>query len=138
MCPVRGYGLFNSTPLTNQFPEDGEKMNGCEERTTAAGQSSSSVTAESIALKAASLVGGDRQKTHGDKVRNHENIATLWNAYLAIRRDPAAPLSALDAAHFMVLLKIARTQLGGHNGDDWADMTGYAAVAGEIADRERK
>ena len=27
------------------------------------------------------LVGGDRHKDYGDKVKNHDNIAKLWSAY---------------------------------------------------------
>lgn len=89
--------------------------------------------AHEIASKAADLVGGDRQAQHGTKEENFTNIVTLWNAYLAIRKDPAAPLTATDHAHMMVLLKVARTQAGGFNPDDWLDMTGYAACAGEVA-----
>jgi len=94
------------------------------------------VRAGEVAEKAAKLVAGDRENTHGNKARNFTNIVTLWNAYLAIRTEPAAPLSALDHAHMMVLLKIARTQLGAANIDDHIDMTGYAACAGEIASGE--
>ena len=36
----------------------------------------------------------------------------------------------------MVLLKVARTKTGAHNPDDYIDMTGYAAIAAELADRE--
>lgn len=107
------------------------------QRITTSGAASSSVTAEQIANHAASLVGGDRQKSHGDKVHNHLNIAILWNAYLTIRREPGSPLQPVDVAHMMALLKISRTQLGAHNADDWVDMCGYAAVAGEIASKER-
>jgi hypothetical protein len=82
------------------------------------------------------LVGGDRQKTHGDKLANHANIARLQNAFLANRIDPIAPLSASEVALMMVLLKVARTQLGQHNADDFVDMAGYAAVAGECRARE--
>ena len=39
-----------------------------------------------------------------------------------------------DVATMMVLLKIARTQAGSHNVDDYVDACGYAAIAGEIAD----
>ena len=46
--------------------------------------------------EAGHLVAGDRQNTHGDKEQNFANIASLWNAYMAIRRDPAAPLDAHD------------------------------------------
>ena len=89
--------------------------------------------ASDIATAAAELVAGDREQTHGSKHRNFENIATLWRAYLSIRLNPQAPVSALDHAHMMVLLKIARMQLGAYNPDDYTDMAGYAACAGEVA-----
>ena len=91
------------------------------------------MNADSICQKAASLVSGDREKQHGNKTLNHDNIAKLWQAYLKIRSDPTAPLNALDAAHMMCLLKIARTQSGVVNPDDYIDLAGYAGVAGEIA-----
>lgn len=89
--------------------------------------------ASEMLLQVAQLVGADRAAQHGDKRQNHENIAALWNAYLAIRREPGAPLTAADVAHMMVLLKVARTQLGAHNPDDHCDMAGYAAIAGEVS-----
>lgn len=89
--------------------------------------------ANEIAETAAKLVSGEREAQHGTKMRNFGNIAELWNAYLRIRRDPGAPLDQEDVGHMMVLLKIARTQLGRHNPDDHFDMVGYAACAGEVA-----
>lgn len=91
------------------------------------------MNAREIAEKAAQLVSVDREATHGDKVKNHENIARIWNGYLFDRLS--APLSALDAANMMELLKIARRKLGAHNLDDYIDGAGYAAVAGEIAEK---
>ncbi len=93
--------------------------------------------ASEICEHAAEMVAGSRAKTHGDKVENHANIAALWNAYLAIRRDPSSGLTALDAAHMMALLKIARTQAGVLNMDDYQDLAGYAGVSGEIAHAEQ-
>lgn len=86
-----------------------------------------------IASQAAELVSGDRDRQHGQKRDNFERIATLWNGYLQIRRDPAAPLGAVDVGHLMVLMKLARTQSGSYNLDDHLDMVGYASCAGEIA-----
>lgn len=91
------------------------------------------MNASEIAAKASSLVGGDREQQHGSKERNFANIARLWNAYLASRREPGSELDALDVGHMMVLLKIARTQLGSNNPDDYVDACGYAACAGEVA-----
>ena len=86
--------------------------------------------------KAYELVGGDRANTHGDKLRNHENIARLQNAFRYNRPNPAAPLTASETALMMCLLKIARTQLGKHNPDDFIDLMGYGAVALECRELE--
>lgn len=88
--------------------------------------------AEHICSKAAQLVGGDRAKTHGDKIENHQNIAALWNAYLGWGIE--TPLTAQNVAMMMALVKVARTKLGSHNPDDYVDLAGYAGVAGEIAE----
>jgi hypothetical protein len=82
-----------------------------------------------ILLEVLKLVTSDRAATHGDVVTNHQNIARLWSAYL--HRE----ITADEVAIMMVLLKVARTQLGALNRDDYVDMAGYAAVAGEIMGR---
>ena len=52
-----------------------------------------------ILEKANKLVGKDREKDYGDKVKNHENIAKLWSAY----KD--TEITAHDVAIMMTLLK---------------------------------
>lgn len=89
--------------------------------------------ATDIAAKAADLVGGDRDRQHGAKHDNFTRIATTWNAWLAIRKEPAAPLDAHDVGCMMALMKLARTQSGALNVDDYVDACGYAACAGEVA-----
>lgn len=97
------------------------------------------MNASDICAKAAELVGGDRAATHGDKVINHQHIADLWHAYLSERLWVTKNrISALDVANMMELVKIARRMSGGHNIDDYVDGAGYAAVAGEIAERMQK
>ena len=83
-------------------------------------------------MEAARLVSKKRAATHGDAHRNHWNIAALWNAFLSIRPEPVDPLSPRDVALMMTLLKIARTQLGDHNTDDYIDAAGYVAIAETI------
>jgi hypothetical protein len=90
-----------------------------------------------LLTQASQLVSDTRAATHGDAHRNHWNIARLWNAFLSIRPEPADPLSPRDVALMMALLKVARTQLGDHNADDYVDAAGYVAIAqaiGGIAD----
>lgn len=93
------------------------------------------MTGGDVCARAANLVGGDRQKTHGDKVENHQNIACLWNAFLGYRILENNHLTARDVALMMALLKIARMKTGSHNLDDYVDLAGYAGVAAEIAER---
>jgi hypothetical protein len=89
--------------------------------------------ATEICAKASDLTGGDRARTHGDKTKNHHNIATLWNAYLRNAEKLSVEIDAKDVALMMALLKIGRTQAGSYNLDDYVDLAGYAGVAGEIA-----
>lgn len=91
------------------------------------------IKASAICEAAAAIVAGARQAAYGSKRRNHHNIAALWNAYLATREHPSFPLGPRDVALMMALLKIARTQLGRHTPDNYVDLAGYGAVAGEIA-----
>ena len=88
-----------------------------------------------ILQKTEKLVNGDRDKTHGNKIENHENISRLWSAYLQNKTKLQIIISPEDVAQLMSLLKIARTQAGEHNIDDYVDAVGYQAIAGEIANK---
>jgi len=88
-----------------------------------------------ILKTAEKLVSDNRAKTHGDKIANHENIARLWSAYIQNKTKLQINLSPEDVAQLMTLLKIARSQAGVHNPDDYVDGVGYQAIAGEIANK---
>ena len=79
---------------------------------------------------AAQLVGGDRQRQHGDKCENMQNIADLWNAYLGAQLS--SPITAEQVAWLNALQKIARTKSGTKNIDSAVDCCGYAGIAGEL------
>ena len=85
--------------------------------------------------KAKKLVSGDRHQKHGDKVVNHENIARLWSSYLQNKTQLNINLMPEDVANLMILLKVARSQAGEHNIDDFVDTCGYASIAGEISEK---
>ncbi len=88
-----------------------------------------------ILQKTEKLVNDSRAKTQGDKIKNHENIARLWSSYLQNKTQLNIVLSPEDVAQLMTLLKIARSQAGEHNIDDYIDGVGYQAIAGEIANK---
>jgi|TARA_R100001530_G_C4303661_1_gene151161 hypothetical protein len=83
--------------------------------------------------KAKNLLSEDRAKTHGNKIINHENIARLWTAYFQNKYKLNFIILPEDVASLMTLLKLARTQAGNFNLDDYIDAAGYVAIAGEIA-----
>ena len=86
-----------------------------------------------ILEKTKKLVSESRHEKHGDKVINHENISRLWSAYLQNKFKLNLVLLPEDIACLMSLLKLARTQPGKFNLDDFIDSCGYSAIAGEIA-----
>ncbi len=89
--------------------------------------------AHEICSTAADLTGGERDRTHGSKLRNFQIIADYWSTFLRCRRDRMADLRPDEAAIMMQLMKVARTQHGAFNLDDYVDGAGYSACAGEIA-----
>lgn len=91
------------------------------------------IDAQDFATKAGELVGGDREKQHGDKTLSFAAIARMWTAWLDDKLASDAVILAEDVAHMMLLLKMTRTHFGSYNQDDYVDMCGYAACAGEIA-----
>lgn len=93
--------------------------------------------ASDIAKKASELVNGERDRQHGDKVKNFDNIAKLWNAYLDVAsKRTGRPIDARDVGNMMALMKVARQFSGEFNVDDFVDAVGYLSCAGEIASLE--
>ena len=94
-----------------------------------------SMTKEEILKKARDLITGDRNETHGDAFQNHAEIAEFWNIFLDKKLQPMASITAEDVALMMVLMKISRNTQGKKNNlDNFIDMCGYAAIAGEMND----
>jgi hypothetical protein len=85
----------------------------------------------SILREAEEIVSADRERSHGKAEENLANIATLWDAWCRVSRD--AQMTSHDVAIMMSLLKIARTQTGTYNRDDYVDAAGYIALAHRLA-----
>ena len=86
---------------------------------------------DEILETAQKLISGDRAATYGDASENFKLIGKFWSAYLGIT------VSAADVATLMALLKIARSR-GSEHQDNWIDLCGYAALAGEIQGHPKK
>jgi hypothetical protein len=87
----------------------------------------------SILQEALAVTSGPRRRDYDRAAPNHERIARFWNAYIQSRKaDVGAPLSALDVAHLMILLKMARAVYTPTR-DSYVDIAGYARCCAQIA-----
>jgi hypothetical protein len=91
----------------------------------------------SVLQSAIEVTSGDRRRDYDQATPNPERIAAHWNAYIQSRKDPHAPLSPLDVAHLMILLKIARAVYTPTR-DSYVDIAGYARCAAQIAGFEEE
>ena len=66
------------------------------------------------------LLEGPRAEAHGDFVTLHERVAELWTPVLK-----NGPVTADKVALCMVLLKVARDEVGKFNKDDYIDGAAY-------------
>lgn len=94
----------------------------------------SKVDRASILDTAKSHVTKDRAATHGDAEKSFETIAGYWNQYFDSRccDGNVSKLTAYDVSMMMCLFKVARTHNNTSHADNFIDLAGYAACAGEI------
>lgn len=69
----------------------------------------------------------DRQDMYGNPENSFADIAHLWNWYL----KPNEEIRPKDVAVMMILLKVARAK-NCEKLDNYVDIAGYAALAGEL------
>lgn len=85
------------------------------------------MTRKQILEKAIDCVTGQREQDYGSPENSFHNIAVLWSVYTDVSITPE------DVAMMMILLKVARAMNGQPINDNFIDIAGYAACAGEIA-----
>lgn len=84
-------------------------------------------------LKAAErCVCTDRNQQYGEPEDNFRTISMLWSVYLCAR-GMEQPLGTADVGAMMALFKLGRIATGGDKADNFIDLAGYAACAGEIS-----
>lgn len=79
---------------------------------------------------AKNIINGEREGTYGKAENSFKTIANLWSGYLDMNVSP------IDVANLMILMKIARNSSGVYKEDNWIDICGYAALGGEIQEKE--
>lgn len=85
---------------------------------------------EEILDAAAALVNGDRARDYGDALAMHRRIAAGWSQILGVE------VKAHQAALCMAWVKMARLVVSEDHADSYVDLAAYAALAGEIQQRD--
>jgi hypothetical protein len=76
--------------------------------------------------EAQELIDGDRQADYGDPHTCHRRIAAYWSMWLEDKLR--TPLTPIDVAAMMDLLKTARAQANPEKRDNWLDKAGYVGL----------
>ena len=82
-----------------------------------------------ILQSADTLVSKDRADEHGEAMHNFVAIGDLWNGYLGLNKF----ITPQDVPMMLALLKMARTKENPDNADNYRDLCGYGALAGEVS-----
>ena len=85
---------------------------------------------EEILDAATALVNGDRARDYGDALEMHRRIAAGWSEILGVE------VKAHQAALCMAWVKLARLVVTEDHADSYVDLAAYAALAGEIQQRD--
>jgi hypothetical protein len=91
---------------------------------------------DDILYEAMQCITVDRAATHGDAEDSFSEIAKLWDWWLQNRNIPEAELLPEDVAMMMALFKIGRIAGNRTHEDNYVDLAGYSALAGEISMQE--
>lgn len=89
------------------------------------------MTRQEILESAIKCVCGERDRQYGSPEDSFRRISEYWNVHLACKLE--VPISPVDVAVMMSLLKVARIDGGRMTDDSWVDLAGYAACGGELA-----
>ena len=93
------------------------------------------MTRQSICAEAARIITTDRNNQYGEPEDLFEAIALAWDALDLARGD--RDFTRADVAIRMAAFKLIRAAANPSVRDIFVDAVGYAAIAGELAERDR-
>lgn len=73
----------------------------------------------------------ERQDTYGAPEQSFDRIADYWSIYLG------TPVTAVQVANMMILLKIARMQGPVYKRDNYLDAAGYSIIAASMLEEKK-
>lgn len=85
--------------------------------------------------RALAIINGERQDSYGAPEDSFRIIAEFWETYMKHRAD--GPLTPMDVARMMSLMKHARMLGQTDKADNYDDACGYMGIAGDIMRGEK-
>ena len=90
-----------------------------------------------ILEEAVQLTRDDRNRTYGEPQAQFACAADLTTAYLArVLAKNGGKITPHDIAMMEVLKKVSRIACGSYKDDNYVDLVGYGAIAGELKGEE--
>ena len=87
---------------------------------------------QEILKTALDVITKGRQDQYGNAEDSFSRIAEYWTVFLRKSLNERCAITADDVAMMMILLKIARSDSNPMHLDNYVDICGYAALAGEM------
>ena len=87
------------------------------------------------------IVTKDREEQYGAPEDNFATIAEFWTTYIktkCVSPGTDINISPADVGAMMILLKTARIAGGTEKADNFIDIAGYAACAGELVSKKNE
>lgn len=87
------------------------------------------------------IVTKDREEQYGAPEDNFATIAEFWTSYVKARctsNNGLVDISPADVGAMMILLKTARIAGDSEKADNYIDIAGYAACAGELMSKKNE
>lgn len=92
-----------------------------------------------ILSEASEAIVGERNRTHGDPLAQHQALMQLWLGYeraCKLSGWQAKFMPGTTAIHRLILLKVSRAINGEFNEDDYRDLAGYSGLGSEVHKQE--
>jgi hypothetical protein len=81
-------------------------------------------------MEAQEIINGNRATDYGDNLDTQSRIAQIWSGILGIEVEPH------QVTLLFITAKALRASKNAGHTDSWVDIAGYAALGGEIGDRQ--
>lgn len=127
-APIESIDISCNSPSGSPYPVKNYKLKITKEPTSRS----------DILDEAKRIITSDRNNQYGEPEDSFPIIAKYWTTYIQSKYGELFPdISDIDVATMLSLFKIARNSYGDGKLDNYIDLIGYAAIAGELYEKRQ-